>query len=120
MKTRIALGALLLMSFGCSGSSSSPTPTLPSVSGPQVSIVGGASTLTTTAFAPNPDTVAAGGTVVWMNNDNTTHTATSDGRVWDSGPIAPGGTFSQTFPTAGTFPYHCSIHPGMTGTITVQ
>jgi plastocyanin len=26
----------------------------------------------------------------------------------------------MTFPSAGTFPYHCSIHPGMVGTVTVQ
>jgi plastocyanin len=40
--------------------------------------------------------------------------------VWDSGSVAPGGTFSMTFPTAGTFPYHCGIHPNMVGTVTVQ
>jgi plastocyanin len=26
----------------------------------------------------------------------------------------------MTFPSAGTFVYHCTIHPGMTGTVTVQ
>jgi plastocyanin len=26
----------------------------------------------------------------------------------------------MSFPTAGSFTYHCSIHPGMTGTVTVQ
>jgi plastocyanin len=31
-----------------------------------------------------------------------------------------GATFSQTFTTAGTFPYYCTFHVGMTGTVTVQ
>jgi len=85
-----------------------------------VSIVVGASTQTTTAYTPNPVSIAVGGTVMWTNNDSTTHTSTSDGGVWNSGAIAPGRTFSQTFSTAGTFPYHCTIHPRMVGTITVQ
>jgi plastocyanin len=58
--------------------------------------------------------------VTWTNNDNTTHTSVSDGNVWNSGAIAPQASFSRTFPTAGSFPYHCSIHPNMVGTVTVQ
>jgi len=34
--------------------------------------------------------------------------------------IGPGGNFQHTFATAGTYPYHCSIHSAMTGTITVN
>ena len=124
MKISLALGALVLgVSFGCGGSSSSsavaPSPT-PSTQGTAVSIVAGASAMTTSAYAPNPVSLAVGGTVMWINNDNTTHTSTSDGGVWNSGSIAPGGTYSQTFATAGTYTYHCTIHPGMVGTITVQ
>jgi len=52
--------------------------------------------------------------------DAVTHTVTSDNAAWDSGNIPAGGTFKFTFTTAGTFPYHCTIHPGMTGTIIVQ
>jgi plastocyanin len=58
--------------------------------------------------------------VTWTNNDSTTHTSTSNNGAWNSGGIAPGRSFSQTFQTAGTFVYHCSIHPGMVGTVTVQ
>ncbi len=122
MSFRIAFAALLL-SFSVACGQSSPTPTTPSTSsgsGTAVSIVAGAATLTTTAFAPNPIAVAAGGTVTWMNNDTTTHTSVADAGAWNSGPIAPGGSFSMTFSSAGTFPYHCSIHPGMVGTVTVQ
>jgi plastocyanin len=62
-------------------------------------------------------------TVTWTNNDTATHTATSDpgmAMTWSSGSIAPGASFSQTFSTTGTFSYHCTIHPGMVGTVTVQ
>lgn len=39
----------------------------------------------------------------------------------NSGDIAGlGGTFAHTFATAGTFPYHCTRHSGMTGSVTVQ
>jgi plastocyanin len=34
--------------------------------------------------------------------------------------LEPGHTFLHTFPAAGTFPYHYTIHAGMTGTITVN
>jgi plastocyanin len=64
--------------------------------------------------------VAVGGTVVWMNNDTTAHTSNADGGAWSSGSIAPGGQFSHTFPSAGTFPYHCTLHPSMIGTVNVQ
>jgi len=76
--------------------------------------------LTTTAYAPNPIAVTVGGTVTWTNNDTVTHTSTADGGAWNSSSIAPGGTFSRTFSSAGTFQYHCTIHPGMVGTVTVQ
>jgi len=57
---------------------------------------------------------------MWTNNDSIPHTTTSNASGWDSGTIQPGGQFSSTFSAAGTFAYHCNIHPGMTGTIVVQ
>ena len=38
--------------------------------------------MTTTAYTPNPITVAVGGTVTWTNNDSTTHTSTANGGAW--------------------------------------
>jgi plastocyanin len=64
--------------------------------------------------------VAVGSTVTWTNTDSVSHTSTSDRSGWDSGIIAPGRQFSRTYETAGTFSYHCAIHPGMVGTITVR
>lgn len=66
-------------------------------------------------------TVPSGSTVRWTNYDGvTTHTSTSDTGIWDSGPLSSGQSFEATFNTPGTYPYHCTIHPNMTGTITVQ
>lgn len=107
----------------CSSTVSTPTTLTGPTSTSNVSIVPGSSTKTTTAYSPNPVTIAKGGTVTWTNNDTTTHTSTSDPGMttsWSSGSIAPGASFSQTFNSAGTFTYHCTIHPGMVGTVTVQ
>ncbi|HJZ76542.1 MAG TPA: plastocyanin/azurin family copper-binding protein [Vicinamibacterales bacterium] len=117
MILRIALAILLLALTACS--SSTPSTTSPT-RGTSVSIVSGSSNLTTTAYAPNPVSVPVGGTVTWMNNDSVAHNSVSNTGVWNSSTIAPGGTYSYTFPTAGSFSYHCSIHPGMVGTVTVQ
>jgi plastocyanin len=122
MALRLA-GALLLLTFsiGCGSSStnppSSPTPTPGSMS---VSIVSGSSTMTTTAYAPNPVTIATGGSITWTNNDTTAHTATDNNGGYNSGSIAPGGQFTRTFTTAGTYAYHCTLHPNMVGTVNVQ
>ena len=119
MRLRIAMFAGFIgLAIGC-GSSSPSTPS-GNTTGTQVSIVANSSTLTTTAYSPNPVTISVGGTVTWTNNDSTAHTASANDASFDSGSIAPGRTFSRTFSTAGTFGYRCTIHPGMVGTITVQ
>ena len=71
-------------------------------------------------FTPNPIQIKVGDTVTWMNNGSITHTSTSDTGAWDTGPIASGATSSAvSFNTAGTFAYHCSIHPSMTARVIV-
>ncbi|HET9520267.1 MAG TPA: cupredoxin family copper-binding protein [Candidatus Limnocylindrales bacterium] len=72
------------------------------------------------AFDPAAVTVSVGDTVTWTNGDGVGHTATADGGAFDTGTIAGGGSDSVTFSAAGTFAYHCTIHPAMTGTVTVQ
>lgn len=72
-------------------------------------------------FAPATVTVPAGRVVTWRNDDVVTHTTTEDSAspLWNASR-APGQTYARTFSTVGTFTYHCSIHPGMTGTVIVQ
>ena len=73
------------------------------------------------AFSPSSITVLPGTKVTWTNNDSVAHTIISDSdNLLNSQNIEPGDTFSYTFTTPGTTAYHCSIHPSMTGTITVQ
>jgi len=88
-----------------------------------ISIVPGAAALTTTAYDPDSASVAHGTLVKWTNNDDgIPHTASSDdGTTFDSGIIA-GGAFYVLDTTAiapGSYPYHCNVHPGMVGTLTV-
>jgi plastocyanin len=70
------------------------------------------------AFNPGTRTVSVGTTVTWTNKDGVAHTVTGSG--WGSGNLAQNAPFAHTFDTAGSYPYHCSIHTSMTGTITVQ
>jgi plastocyanin len=81
------------------------------------------------SFNSSQLTIRLGQTVVWRNDDDEPHTATSGscpGGVcapmpgWDSGILNPGQSFSHTFTAAGTFPYYCQIHGAMMqGTINV-
>jgi plastocyanin len=71
------------------------------------------------AFQPASVELATGGTVTWTNTGQAPHTVTADDGSFDSGTLSPGATFSQTFATAGTFTYHCNIHPQMTATVIV-
>lgn len=99
----------------------------------QVSIVPGASVLTDDAYSPNPVEVTVGQTVVWTNDDTAFHTVTSGtvgaadaGKLFDSGLAGPnaliskGKTFEHTFDTAGEYPYFCTLHPAMVGTVIVN
>jgi plastocyanin len=72
------------------------------------------------AFVPASLTVNVGDTVRWTNTDPATHTVTSNTSVFNSTVAANGGTFAFQFGSAGTFAYHCDLHPSMTGTVVVR
>lgn len=72
------------------------------------------------AFRPSTVTVSVGDTVTWINAAFIPHTTTSDTGLWASGRLNRLGRFSFTFTKAGTYTYHCSIHPFMKGSIVVQ
>ena len=121
MAWRLMAAAVLLAAMAACGSDNATmtTPSSGSPGGPSISIVSGASALTTTAYSPNPQTISRGSTVTFINSDTTSHTATSSG-VFDTGILAPGGRTSVTLQNAGSFTYRCTLHPNMTGTLTVQ
>ena len=95
-----------------------------------VSIVSGSSTLTDTAYQPNPIQVSVGNTITWTNDDSQPHTVTSGSNgqpdnKFNSSPnfnplMAPAATFSHTFTEAGEYPYYCALHPNMVGTVSVS
>jgi len=88
---------------------------------PAVIVAGASRTVTIQSFAFSPLTITVGDTVTWQNRDDTTHTATSDASAFDTGQLAPGASSRAIpFSIAGTFAYHCSIHPTMHGSIIVQ
>jgi len=131
MSLRLAVVTIVAMlAVACGGYSApspgpSPTPTptptpAPGGAAAAVSIPVGAQVLGSRAFTPNPADVAVGTTVTWTNTDSISHTSTSDATGWNSGIVAPGGKFSFAFDKAGTFSYHCAIHPGMVGSVTVR
>jgi plastocyanin len=72
------------------------------------------------AFDPGTITVAANTTITWTNKDGVAHTVTSNTGLFDSGTINPNATYSHLFATAGTYPYHCTIHPSMTASVVVN
>lgn len=69
-------------------------------------------------FLPNKSAVLKDTKVTWYNEDIKSHTVTGEG--WGSPEMAPAATFSKTFSISGTYEYHCSLYPSMTGEIIVQ
>ena len=120
----LALACALVL-VGCSAPASSGGSTSGSSSGSSGGSTGGGTaaqavtvTMRNFAFDPADATVAVGGTVTFVNNDSVGHTVSVDGTV--SGTLAPGASYDHTFAKAGTFPFSCTIHPQMQGTITVK
>ena len=121
----LALGAVLAVALavaGCGGggnSSSSASPSTPAAS--SSSSGGGVQIkMQNIAFSPNATTVKVGQKVTWTNDDSTNHNVTAQsGASFKSKDFGNGGTFSFTPTKAGTIKYVCTIHPGMTATLTV-
>ena len=73
------------------------------------------------AFESASLTVKSGTKVTVANNDSTAHTFTADdGHSFDTGDIDPGSSATLKLSKAGTYRYHCSIHPFMHGTLVVK
>ncbi|HEY7026047.1 MAG TPA: plastocyanin/azurin family copper-binding protein [Gemmatimonadales bacterium] len=129
--------AALVGTLSCGSSSDSMNSTGPGNPGPP-----GPTNVTIQnfSFAPANVSIKVGGTVKWTNKGPSPHTTTSDQSVWASSQLnppvgggggygggggMPGGAYTLTFHTAGTYGYHCSIHPpstypGFTGTVVVN
>ncbi len=77
-------------------------------------------------YYPEDIAIPAGTTIAWFNDDpGQPHTVTSGNpddpsNIFNSDLIPYNSSFQYTFDEAGTFDYHCTIHPWRTGTVTVS
>ena len=72
-------------------------------------------------FSPATITIKKGTTVTWTNQDSAPHTVTStSGSELASDTLSKGGAYSHTFDKAGTFDYHCTVHPNMKAKVIVE
>jgi len=103
-RSSLVVALCLLAAAGAAGAADAPTR--------DVSIPG-------KLFEPARITILLGTTVTWRNGDASNHTVTSKGDTFDSGYLAPGGSFSYTFAKQGHYAYECLIHKFMKGTVDV-
>ncbi len=72
-------------------------------------------------FDPEDATAGVGQEVCWVNEDSIDHNAVAEsGATFESELFGKGQTFTTKVDTPGTVEYVCTIHPGMTGTLTIE
>lgn len=104
------LGLLILsVAAGCSGSSSG-TPYGAGISGARVDMID-------TEFDPVTITIKVGESVTWVNQDPVSHDAVAGDGSWKTDILGEGDSATITFNTPGTYPYICTLHAGMKGTV---
>lgn len=95
----------------------SPSPSNNNTTAPAAAQV----TIESVKYSPETIEIKKGETVAWINNDLTPHTITSQsGGELNSGSVEAGSSWSHTFTQAGSFPYYCTYHTEMKGTVTVK
>lgn len=72
------------------------------------------------AFTPSQVDALPGETIAWTNASPRVHSVTSDAGLFGAEELLPDAVFSQRFDAVGSFAYHCTIHPGMTGAVDVR
>ncbi len=132
------IAALAAFAIACGGGGSEPTSTgnppndapsnrtPPSTPAPPSSTANVAASSTgdgyggrSRSFVPPSVSVTTGGVVTFTNPTDETHTITFAGEP-ASATLAPGQSHQETFPATGSFPFSCTLHAGMNGTVTVD
>ncbi|GAB3975870.1 hypothetical protein GCM10029978_061130 [Actinoallomurus acanthiterrae] len=132
----VAIGGLALQAAcgwgpASGGAQPAPQPKAPGNSMPGMKMGSGAAphgapvaanavSIKSFAFGPASVSVKVGTTVTWTNQDEEPHTVTADGGAFRSPTLGSGKTFRFTFTKPGSYPYSCTIHPFMRGTVVVQ
>ncbi|HVU62149.1 MAG TPA: cupredoxin domain-containing protein [Mycobacteriales bacterium] len=109
-------GIAVLLAVAVAGCGGSSTPGAAAhVSGPTV-------TIKNFAFSPGTLHVKVGATVTFVEEDTVPHNATGSGDASfiKSPTLSKGQTYTVTFTKPGTYPYTCTIHPYMHGTVVVS
>jgi plastocyanin len=111
-----ALLAAALLLAACSGAADTTTTAAPTTTaaGAAFEVV-----MESFSFTPAEITVPAGATVTWVNRHGARHDVVAADGAFASPLFGNGETFSFTFTAPGEYPYVCSIHPGMEGTVIV-
>ena len=117
MKRYVLLLAAVLLVAACSDAGTETTTTA------SASTTAGADqyqvVMESFAFTPAELTVPVGATVTWTNLHGADHNVVADDGTFESPLFGTDETYSFTFTEAGEYPYSCTIHPSMRGTITV-
>jgi plastocyanin len=119
---RVALSITATLALAaCSGGGSATTGPVASVCTDSTGTTVVAATVANKTWS-QPITAKVGDVITWTNNDSVPHkVGLDDGSCTMGANIAPsGGTASLVFTKAGTYPFHCTIHPSMKGTITIS
>ena len=133
MRLPVTFGAILALALlGCGGGSNpttqpaGPTPPAGATATPAAAAItcaasgsGTAVAIANFSFSPASANTSVNGFVTWNNSDGTSHTVTFDNGP-DCGNVSGGGTTTAQFTVAGSYAYHCRIHPSMKGTIVVS
>lgn len=110
---RLAIAVGLIGAAACATVATAAAPELPA---------GGPATVDVrfAVFGPDRLDVLPGESVRWQNVSDRRHTVNADDGTFASGDLQAGDAFTQTFDAAGTYRYHCTVHPGMTGEVDVR
>ncbi len=124
MTTAVLLFALVLAACGSDDSTDTTGADTTTTTAADTTTTGGSMeasiSMADVSFEPAEMEIEVGTTVTWTNDDTVAHTVTALDGSFLSGTLDPGGSFSHTFESTGTFDYRCEIHPTqMTGTIEV-
>jgi len=112
----VALGAVLVLAIGCQGAApeaDAPAADTPAANEVAVRLVG-------LRFEPTEVVVPVGQSVVWRWTDRVAHNVVADGAAFKASRVQSGGSYRITFDKAGTYPYQCTLHEGMRGTVVAR
>jgi plastocyanin len=125
MSSLVVIAGTALLLAGCGGGSGSASgaSAKPSGSSSQTTSAGASTAvkISNFKFSPASLTVKQGAGVTVTNEDSAAHTATADdGHSFDTGDLSQGATQTISVSKPGSYPYHCTIHPFMHGTLVVK